>query len=571
MDEIARIITSTLDIDEVYERFAQEVKRLIPFDRINLNIIDYANGAYVIKYISGPTQPGRSPGDVIVLKGTQTEEVLSTSLAMLVDDLAVDLKYAADRELLQIGLHSRIILPLHYRGRVIATLSLHSCRIGEYGPEQQTVLERLANQIAPAVANAETYEHAKQEMDVADEVAKVITSTLDVDKVYERFAQQVKRLVDFDRISINLIDEAAGVFVFKYASGVIQSDRKVPDIVPLAGTQTGQVLQTGLPIIVSDVSIDSHLTGTKDFLQLKLHSSLMVPLKSQGKVIGTLGLRSRQRDVYGSREQAILERLANQIAPAMANAETYEQAKQEMAVVDEIARIITSTLRIDEVYPRFAASVQELVDFHRLAINITDHESGVFVFKYVSGETGDHHEPGDTISMEGTQTSQVALSGETLIRGDVTVEPGFVGDTNFLTSGMRSTIMVPLTSRGKIIGTMSLRNRRKHAYGTREQVILERLANQIAPAMENAQAFEDTLREKERADVTVTQLQALLNGVDAAVQFVNPQREAVWANNKFAEFFGIGNADTPMQQHSLLWHMGETLPSSLADPDKVLA
>ena len=37
---IGRIIGSTLNIDEVYERFADEAKKLIPFDRVAINLIN---------------------------------------------------------------------------------------------------------------------------------------------------------------------------------------------------------------------------------------------------------------------------------------------------------------------------------------------------------------------------------------------------------------------------------------------------------------------------------------------------------------------------------------------------
>ena len=40
MAEIGRIISSTLNIEEVYERFAEEVRKLIPFDRIAIKIIN---------------------------------------------------------------------------------------------------------------------------------------------------------------------------------------------------------------------------------------------------------------------------------------------------------------------------------------------------------------------------------------------------------------------------------------------------------------------------------------------------------------------------------------------------
>ena len=36
--EIGKVVGSTLDIDEVYERFAAEARKLIPFDRLAVNL-----------------------------------------------------------------------------------------------------------------------------------------------------------------------------------------------------------------------------------------------------------------------------------------------------------------------------------------------------------------------------------------------------------------------------------------------------------------------------------------------------------------------------------------------------
>jgi PAS domain S-box-containing protein len=42
--EVGRIINSSVDIDEVYEHFAEEVRKLIPFDRIVVNLVNQAEG-----------------------------------------------------------------------------------------------------------------------------------------------------------------------------------------------------------------------------------------------------------------------------------------------------------------------------------------------------------------------------------------------------------------------------------------------------------------------------------------------------------------------------------------------
>jgi len=46
VDEVARIVTSTLNIDEVYEKFALEVKKLVDFDRMNIKLVDLEANKY---------------------------------------------------------------------------------------------------------------------------------------------------------------------------------------------------------------------------------------------------------------------------------------------------------------------------------------------------------------------------------------------------------------------------------------------------------------------------------------------------------------------------------------------
>jgi PAS domain S-box-containing protein len=164
-------------------------------------------------------------------------------------------------------------------------------------------------------------------------IGQIMSSTLDIDEVYEQFAQEVKKLVPFDRMSINVIDYEAGVFVFRYATGRIEPGRQIPDVVSLPGTLTEHVIKTGQPVMQVNVAEDPQFSGIENFLNMGLHSVIMVPLSSKGKIIGTLSLRSQQVGAYGGREQAILERLANQIAPAVENAELYHQARRAEAAL----------------------------------------------------------------------------------------------------------------------------------------------------------------------------------------------------------------------------------------------
>lgn len=74
---------------------------------------------------------------------------------------------------------------------------------------------------------------------------------------------------------------------------------------------------------------------------------------------------------------------------------------------------------------------------------------------------------------------------------------------------------------------MVLRSRKTNSYGPREQALLERLARQIAPAIENAQLYEEARNEKDLATTTLAQLKGVLSGVDSGLLFVDNNRNTL--------------------------------------------
>ncbi|MFQ6028509.1 MAG: GAF domain-containing protein, partial [Dehalococcoidia bacterium] len=412
--------------------------------------------------------------------------------------------------------------------------------------------ETFAAHAALALQNARLHESTQNyaaQIALVDEVSSILTGTLNIEEVYERFAQEVKRLVDFDQININILEPDTDHYAIKYIFGPNYLHRRAGDLVPLAGSQTEQATTTGKTIIREDISGDIRYTRDPQHVEAGMYSSIVVPLVSKGKAVGTLNLRDHRVGAYGRREQAILERLASQIAPAVENARLYQDlqaSSAEMAVVDGVARIITTTLNIDEVYEQFALETKKLVDFDRIAINVVDPEAESFVFRYVSGLVWRNRRSGDVLPLAGTQTQHVITTRQPLLRSDVAEDIRFVGDSSFLEAGMRSTILVPLVSQGRFIGTLSLRSQRVDAYGPREQTILERLASQIAPALENAGLYEETRAEQQRAADALAQLQesqeALRKSEEKYRSLFEQSRDAIYFRDREGWFIDVNQA-----------------------------
>ncbi len=76
--EIGRLIGSTLNIDAVYERFAAEARKLIPFDRIVVTLNRPQDDTRYIAYVSGTDVPRMRQGNTLPLMGSVNEVLART-------------------------------------------------------------------------------------------------------------------------------------------------------------------------------------------------------------------------------------------------------------------------------------------------------------------------------------------------------------------------------------------------------------------------------------------------------------------------------------------------------------
>ena len=163
----AQILSSCLQIDLNYQRFAAEVASRVAFDRMAIHVVDLSNHSETIMCVSGQTLPGTFDGDSRPLQGTEAQHVMMTGQSLLRSDLACNPKFCRDPEYMQMGLRSAIVVPVQIHFQFVGTLNLISTRSNAYGERERAILEQLAASIAPAVTNAQLYTRALEERERA--------------------------------------------------------------------------------------------------------------------------------------------------------------------------------------------------------------------------------------------------------------------------------------------------------------------------------------------------------------------------------------------------------------------
>jgi PAS domain S-box-containing protein len=167
MAEIGRIISSSLNIDEVYQPFAEQVNSLVPFDRIVINMIDPQKNTVVNVYMAGEGIADRKVGRVYPLEGSGNAEMVRTKSTLLIQ--TEDFMEYRDRfpmllSTFQAGFRSILNVPLFSKGRIIGGLLLRSFKPYAYTDEHVRLAEGVGAQIAGAIANAQLFiEHKRVE------------------------------------------------------------------------------------------------------------------------------------------------------------------------------------------------------------------------------------------------------------------------------------------------------------------------------------------------------------------------------------------------------------------------
>ncbi|MFC9700597.1 GAF domain-containing protein [Streptomyces sp. NPDC056943] len=254
----------------------------------------------------------------------------------------------------------------------------------------------------------------------------------------------------------------------------------------------GVLAQHPKPLRIDDLTADPRSSGVPDG-HPEMRSFLGVPIRVHTQVFGDLYLTEKRTGSFTEQDLTLLRVLASQAGIAIGNARLYETTRQRERWIEGAAAVTTALLT-------GATAENALMTVAEQARILADASAGVVLqptpeggMEIVAASTND--DPGDLVGTTIAPGSPVLvqlLGGEPVFLEDSATDPRM---TTHVRSRFGPSMMLPLQSGGKLIGTLALPRRRGGPpYSAVDRLLASQFASQAALALVLADARHDRER-----------------------------------------------------------------------------
>ncbi|MBN2146500.1 MAG: GAF domain-containing protein [Anaerolineales bacterium] len=377
----------------------------------------------------------------------------------------------------------------------------------------QTILEDITERVLAEQEirrlNLDLRHHA-EELSILHQAGQVMTSTLDLEHLYNLIVEQTLRLLGVEAalLLMSKPSPAAGEpgteqledFTVAAECGLGVKTTAMKHALP-PNSIAAWVIHNKQSTLVLDAHNDPRFYPQADEeIKTAIQSLLLVPLLSQGKLIGVVGAINKSSAPFNERDQALLESLCSSAAIALENArllaETQRRAEQLRMLYDAgitLNRTLDSRLQIETLSQIAMQTLHaEHCEFFRYdpTQDEINYEFGTGRSAHLPGLQKLHRRLGEQNGLIGW----IAQHRKPFYLPDTTLDPRWIP----IDPEIRSVYWVPIEHDERLLGLLSVATTRPDAFSPDDQRLLILFANQVAVALDNAQLYREALDATER-------------------------------------------------------------------------
>jgi PAS domain S-box-containing protein len=520
--EVIQSIVPMLDLDELLSQVVAQIQTRFGYDHVHIFLVDDAKEA-TLEYRAGTGQAAEE----MLRRGTRLpigEDgfvgwVAATGESILCNDIATHPRHRYYDPLTHT--QAEICVPLRYGEWVLGVLDVQSERKNAFDKGDLFQLQSLADLVAVSVEHAYLFrerERRIQELTTLNTIGETIVSSLDMDTTLTAIMQRVNAVFQVEAGSIMLVEE--GRLVFRVSLSP-RADVVKRHTLAMGQGIAGWVAQHGRPLLVPDARADPRWYPEVDAdTEFKTKSILCVPMRAKSETIGVIELLNpldgRQ---FTKDDQGLLESIATSAVIAIENAQLYQETQQrldEVVTLYTLANQMTSSLELPVILDAIVNILRRVLDCRGCCIFLLDEETQLLQMEASAGVTPGKHEK-VTIRIGEGVSGRVVEQARMIYIPDTHQQPDF----KYLSEEIRSLLVVPLISKDRVIGTLSVDDFKVEAFSDDVGRLLTIAAAQAAVHIENAQLFEHLKERAKKLEEAYAELKELDRKKDEFVQTVS--------------------------------------------------
>lgn len=364
----------------------------------------------------------------------------------------------------------------------------------------------VANQVSGTINNARILEESRQtalQFETAAEIARDISSSLDLDELLKKAVELIRSRFDFYHASVFLKDLPGEFVVIREATGEAGAQMKRAGHRLGVGSKSvvGFVAGNGEQLIVNDTTRDA--TYYANPLLPDTRAEAAIPLKIGDRIVGVLDVQSKQAYAFAEESLRTLQILADQLAIAVVNSELFAETQEHLAqhrLLHHITTTAASGTTLDEALQSAVNGLQVTLGGDRVAILLADREKKLLEVKAGIGHTEEILSL--RIPIGSGITGWAAAHRRTLRVGNVQEDPRYIEGS----TGTRSEMAIPLIYRSELLGVLNVESELLNAYTESDEELLGTLGGSLAAIIANARLLEQirTQAENERVLFEIT-------------------------------------------------------------------
>jgi len=399
------------------------------------------------------------------------------------------------------------VMPLSVRGEIIGALGVQDDPQYPLSQDDLALVESVSEQVALALESARLFEQTQAALAQTEALYKgsdrVVRATA-LDDVLQALIHSTT-LGRLDRVSIALFNrpwedempEEAMIAATWERSGE-ESRTPVGTRYLLEQFPAIEAVTRAEPAIFRDITTDDRVYETLRALlldRLGMRSLVLWPLVVGGQWIGFLNGQAATALEIDEDEIRQITSLTDQAVTVIQNIRLFEETQRravQLETAAQVSRAATSMLDTGQLLDETVNLIRDRFDLYHVGIFLLDKAGEYAVLQAGTGEAGqemlkqNHKLKVGGTSMIGWCTAhskaRIALDvGKEAVRFD-----------NPLLPGTRSEMALPLTSRGRVIGAMTIQSDQPAAFSEEDIAALQTMADQLANAIENTQLFQET-------------------------------------------------------------------------------